>query len=169
MRSKNTFLLLSVVVGVLVMSMAYAAISNITLNVTGNVIATPDSGNFRVEFDENDCGYDVNSGNGKATISADGTKATMNVSGFTAAGDSLTAWFYIDNLSHDDLYAKLSCTISVSNTTYFTATADFDEDILEPGWGAYLYITVKLKKTPITSNATSTITVRVTAEPTHES
>lgn len=163
MRSKNTFLLLSVVVGVLVMSVAYAAINNINLRVTGNATAAPDASNFKVAFTSN-TSYSVGAGNGKATLSASGTTATMNVTGFTSAGDNLTATFNIKN-SSNDLSAYLSKTISVSNTTYFTATATLGTTVLGPGESTTLKIMVKLKQTPITSNVTSTITATIIAEP----
>jgi len=165
MRAQRTFLLLSVVVAVLLMAVAYAAISNVTLNITGNVAATADQGNFKVAFTGTPS-YTRASGTSStatATMTASGQTATMNVSGMQTAGDTVVITYSIKN-SSSDIGALLSATRTVSNTTYFSVSTSFGSTDLPAGNTTTLTVTVKLIKTPL-SNVSSTVTVNITASP----
>lgn len=50
MRQQKTFLLLGVVLGTLMLSVAYASLQNITLEINGIATATPDQANFDVKL-----------------------------------------------------------------------------------------------------------------------
>ena len=146
------------------MAIAYAAITNVNLNITGNVAATADQGNFKVAFTGTPT-YKVTSGTSTATatMTASGQTATMNVSGMKAAGDTMVITYSIKN-SSSDIAASLSSTRTVSNTEYFSVSTAFGTTDIEAGETTTLKVTVKLIKTPI-SNVTSTVTVKVTASP----
>ena len=164
MRNKSTFTLLGVVVAILLMSVGYAAIQNIELSVSGNVVASPDQGNFQVKF----TGTPTQTGTaGTATYKITGdTTATINVSGLTSVGDERTVKFTIVNNS-TDITAYLSNTVTHSNLTYFQVTSSLNKTEISPDGGtSVLSITVKLIKTPISGDQKDTLTVKVIASPT---
>lgn len=177
MRGQRTFLLLTVVVAVLLMAVAYAAISNVTLNVTGNVVATGDQGNFKVAFSGTPM-HEVISGSfsPKVNASASGLTAAIDVSGMKKRGDEIKLIFPIKNSSYD-IYAELSWDANVVNKEYFQVSRIFksnDPDTeydgnenVWPGHTHYVHVCVKLIKTPIEDVSTK-ITVNITAEPTYD-
>ena len=161
MKNPRTFLLLSVIVAVLLLGVAYAAIQNITLTINGTAQATPDQANFDVRF------TDTTSWSGKSrpTLTITGnTTATMQVTGLTAKGDTVTAIFNVKNYSAD-LYANLSRSVTNSNTEYFKVTSALGKTTLAPNETTTFKITVELIKTPITGNVSTTITGKAIASP----
>ena len=81
-------------------------------------VATANTANFVVRF----TGTPTTSGQGTTTATlstTDQLKATMNVAGLTAKGDTATATFTIANDSAD-LSAALSAVSTCSNTEYFS-------------------------------------------------
>ena len=165
MKNPNTMLLLTVIVGVLVLGVAYAAIQNVTLTVTGEVVATPDQGNFKVKF----TGTPTSSGNGNATVSITGDlTATMSITGLKVVGDEMVVRYIIANESQG-ISADLSRTLTHTNNEYFDVTATLSETQIDTTSTATLIIKVKLIKVPITENATDSVTVNVIARPVYES
>ena len=165
MRSTKTMMLLTVIVCVLVLGVAYAAIQNVTLTVTGNVIASPDQGNFDVHF----TGTPSSSGTGSAEVKINSDlSAIMNVSGMKKAGDTMTGTFKIINESNG-IAASLTKSVTHTNSEYFTVTATLSPSSIDDGEQSTLTITVKLIKTPISSNVTDKITIKVVASPEHYS
>jgi len=165
MKQPKTFLLLSVVVAVLVLGIAYAAISSVTLNVNGNVTASPSDANFKVAFTK----QTSTSGAGTIQASAEGLNGTLTVTGLTTVGQEATAIYNIENTS-DDIVAKLTVNPSWANKEYFDVTATLGTDTLPAVNGATtLTVVVRLKKSPITADVTTTVNVAVTANPVHAS
>jgi len=164
MIGRKTFIFLSLIVAVLFLGVVYAAINNVTLNITGNVAATPDQGNFKVYF----TGTPAKSGNGTIAVALGSgstpTTATMNVSGLTTAGQTATATFTIKNNSND-IDATLSHKITNSNSAYFTVNAAFASTSLASGGTTTITVEVKLNKTLVSSNQSKSITVAITAAP----
>lgn len=155
-------MLLGVVSAILIMSIAYAAISKIQLDVKSQVTVTPNQANFKVAF----TGEPTHTGDGTVELDITGDiTATMNVSGLTVKGEKLTAKFNVINTSVD-LTAYLSSSVTHNNTEYFAVTATLDDTELAPVNGTTtLNVTVELIKTPITANQTDTITVQLVASP----
>ena len=159
-----------VIVAVLVIGVGYAAIQNITLNISGTASANADQANFTVAFsgEPTTDKTKVSANSTAASITAavtDDTNATINVEGLTAKGDVVTATYTIQNTSAD-LSAKLSATTSNSNTEYFKVTHDLeDATTVTHGQATTITVTVELIKTPITATETATVGVQITAEP----
>lgn len=181
MKSPKTFLLLSVIVAVLVLGIAYAAIGNITLTVNGSATAAPDATNYKVAFTgdttltgsfiNKDTTIDSLKSAGKVSISAtaDAISATLTINegALVSVGDTITATLDIKN-SSVDLQAAITDTTTNSNEEYFEVTSSLSKGTLLPDGktsadftdSATLTITVKLIKTPLAAqNATITTTV----------
>jgi len=124
MKSPKTFLLLSVIVGVLLLGVAYAGIQNVNLTVSGTATATPDQANFSVKF----IGTPNKSGKGTITATKTGDlTAEMTVTGLKAVGDEAVATFRVCNYS-EDMSAKISVSTNNNNTEYFGISTQFKGD-----------------------------------------
>ena len=150
-----------VVLALLIIGVGYAAIENITLYIEGTAKATADQANFTVKLSGTP---QVSDASKVIAAVVDDTHATLNVTGLTAKGDSVTATYTIQNTSAD-LSANLSADISNSNTEFFNVTQTIAKKTIEKGAATTITVTVELIKTPITQNENSTIGVTVVAEP----
>lgn len=181
MRQPKTFLLLGVVLGILMLSVAYAAMQNITLEINGIATASPDQANFDVRLTNwGDEEYDQSKGNAaiECDITSD-TSATFKVTGLKQVGDYVIKHIYVRNYS-TDLNAYILHEVKYSNTEYFNVTvskvnwnqyANFNqEDItLEPGNSGAFAIKVELIKLPISSEVSTSINLDIIASPTYNS
>lgn len=164
--NRDTKIIVGVILllAIVLVAVGYAAISNIQLNITGDVQATPEQTNFVVEFS----GTPTTSDDTKVTAElnqSDPLKATMNVTGLSAAGDTVTATYTIENKS-PDLSAALSATETNSNTEYFEVSHNIAEpSTIDAGETTTITVTVKLIKTPVDTDETTSIGVTITAEP----
>lgn len=165
MKSPKTFLLLSIVVAVLVLGIAYAAISSVTLTVTGNATAIPNADNFVVKFDSKQTPTTSGSGTIDASYTGDLT-ANISITGWSKAKEKATIVLYITNYS-DDLAATL--TKEVSSADKFKITANLDTTRIEKGETAELTIVVELLETPIKNNIECNFNVNVEATPANPS
>ena len=104
---KNTKIVGGVLlVAIILVAVAYAAITNVELNINGVGNAQAKQENFKVEF----IGTPSTSGKGTTTATineSDKTKGTVNVTGLTAKGDEATATYTVKNQS-SDISADLS-------------------------------------------------------------
>ena len=164
--SKNTKICIGIVlvVAVLLVAIGYAAISSRQLNIDGSAQATPDQANFTVKF----IGTPVVSDQDKVTAKlseSDELKATMDVEGLTAKGDTVTATYTIQNTSKD-LSAALSASVtSNTNPEYFTVDYDIADSTIAHGDSTTITVTVTLIKTPIDLEQKSTIGITLKADP----
>ena len=165
--SKNTKIVGGVLlVAIILVAVAYAAITNVELNINGVGNAQAKQENFKVEF----IGTPSTSGKGTttATISeSDKTKGTVNVTGLTAKGDEATATYTVKNLS-SDISADLTAEATSSNQTYFEVICSLEKTTLKAQEETTLKVTVRLLKTPIDEtkeDLNSDIDVTLTAEP----
>jgi len=165
--SKNTKIVGGVLlVAIILVAVAYAAITNVELNINGVGSAQAKQENFKVEF----IGTPSTSGKGTttATISeSDKTKGTVNVTGLTAKGDEATATYTVKNLS-SDISADLTAEATSSNQTYFEVICSLEKATLKAQEETTLKVTVRLLKTPIDEtkeDLNSDIDVTLTAEP----
>lgn len=112
MKKTNKIIIGVILIAVMLLGIGYAAIQNITLNISGTAKADPSQSNFKVMF----TGTPTVSDSSKvvAAITND-TNATINVSGLTAKGQTVTATYTVQNVS-SDLSADLSVATTNSNT-----------------------------------------------------
>ena len=145
MKNKKTFVGIALLILVLVLGIAYAAITG-SLTIGGTATATEDANNFKVIFTgvaEQDTGV-------TATVNTDPKTATMDVSGLTTKGQSKSATFTIQNQSAE-LNALLAVkTNTTDNAEYFKVTAELaDSAALAPQGTTSVEVTVELVKTPV--------------------
>ena len=162
-RNTKAIVGLVLIIAVLLVAIGYAAITAVTLNITGNANAAADKSNFVVRF----TGTPTVSDSSKVTAklnAEDQLKATMDVNGLTAKGDTATATFTIANNSAD-LSAALSAESTCSNTEYFKVTYNIANTPVAKGETTTITVTVELIKTPIDVDPTGTIGVTITAQP----
>ena len=134
-------------IAVILVGIAYAAITNVTFNIKGTGNAQASKDNFAVEF----VGEPTTGGKGTTTATIDKTKrteGTMNVTGLTAKGDTATATYTVQNLSQD-LSADLTAEATSSNQSYFEVICKLEDTTLKAKATTTLTVTVKLLKTPI--------------------
>ena len=165
--SKNTKIVGGVLlVAIILVAVAYAAITNVELNINGVGNAQAKQENFKVEF----IGTPSTSGKGTTTATineSDKTKGTVNVTGLTAKGDEATATYTVKNLS-SDISADLTAEATSSNQTYFEVICSLEKTTLKAQEETTLKVTVRLLKTPIDEtkeDLNSDIEVTLTAEP----
>ena len=155
-----------VLLAVILVAIAYAAITNVTLNINGTSKSQANQTNFVVQF----VGEPTTGGKGTTTATIDTSKrteGTMNVEGLTAKGDTATATFTVQN-SSQDLSADLTAKATSSNEDYFEVRCKIDATTLKAGATTKLTVTVELLKTPIDEtkeNLSTNIGVSITAEP----
>lgn len=164
MRNRKTFIGIVLLIVVLLLGIAYAAITE-NLTITGTAKATTSDDNFKVVFTGETTPATTTDGV-TATATADTTSATLNVEGLTTGGQTKSATFKVKNTS-DELKAKLEVTTSQltgANAGFFevtTSIADTDAT-LEPSGETDVTVTVELVKTPI-EEVSATIDVQLTA------
>lgn len=147
MNRSKTYLALGLIVAVLALGVAYAAIGNIKLNISGTATATAAAGSFDVQF----VGGET-SGDGSATFtqfseSTRGLAAEFTVTGLDHVGDKQKVIFTIENKSTDLL----------ANLTFSEATCDKAD---------YFKVTSKLNASQLGTaktgaNCTTTVEVEV--------
>ena len=164
---KNTKIVGGVLlVAIILVAVAYAAITNVELNINGVGSAQAKQENFKVEF----IGTPSTSGKGTTTATineSDKTKGTVNVTGLTAKGDEAIATYTVKNLS-SDISADLTAEATSSNQTYFEVICSLEKTTLKAQEETTLKVTVRLLKTPIDEtkeDLNSDIEVTLTAEP----
>ena len=153
-------------VAIILVAVAYAAITNVELNINGVGSAQVKQENFKVEF----IGTPSTSGKGTTTAtinSDDKTQGSVNVTGLTAKGDEAVAIYTVKNLS-SDISADLTAEATSSNQTYFEVICSLEKTTLKAQEETTLKVTVRLLKTPIDEtkeDLNSDIEVTLTAEP----
>ena len=164
---KNTKIVGGVLlVAIILVAVAYAAITNVELNINGVGNAQAKQENFKVEF----IGTPSTSGKGTTTAtinSDDKTQGSVNVTGLTAKGDEAVATYTVKNLS-SDISADLTADATSSNQTYFEVICSLEKTTLKAQEETTLKVTVRLLKTPIDEtkeDLNSDIDVTLTAEP----
>ena len=167
MVGKNTRLVGGVLlVAIILVAVAYAAITNVGLNINGVGNAQAKQENFKVEF----TGTPTTSGKGTTTAtiqSDDKAKGSVKVTGLSAKGDEAVATYTVKNLS-SDISADLTAEATSSNQTYFEVICSLEKTTLKAQEETTLKVTVRLLKTPIDEtkeDLNSDIDVTLTAAP----
>ncbi len=155
-----------VLLAVILVAIAYAAITNVTLNINGTSKSQANQTNFVVQF----VGEPTTGGKGTTTATINTSKrteGTVDVEGLSAKGDTATATFTVQN-SSQDLSADLTAKATSSNEDYFEVRCKIDATTLKAGATTELTVTVELLKTPIDEtkeDLSTNIGVSITAEP----
>ena len=140
MSKTNKIIIGVILAAVLLLGVGYAAIQNISLNITGTAKADVSQSSFVVGFAKTTQVSDPS----KVTASVtNGTNAVLNVAGLTAKGDSVTATYTLQNTS-PDLSANLSIQSTNSNEEYFTVETEIEKKSLESGEATTLTVTITL-------------------------
>lgn len=163
MSKNKTIVGIVLLIAILLVAIGYAAITTVQLNISGQAQATPNQSNFSVKF----TGEPEVSDPLKVTAElsdSDELKATMNVTGLTAKGDTVTATYTIENTS-SDLSAALTAETTNSNTEYFNVSYKISQPTITAGETTTITVTVELIKTPVTADESSTIGVIITSTP----
>ena len=161
MNNTSKIILITIIVTVLLLGLGYAAIQNITLNITGTAVAETKQENFNVRF----FGTPVVSDGAMVIASIiNNQEATMNVSGLTEKGQKITATYEIKNES-GDLSADLKIATTNSNKEYFIISSKLAKTSLVAGEDTNVVVTVELIKTPINESVSTNIGVNMTAMP----
>ncbi len=160
MRNKRVMLLLIVLMLVLLLGIGYALTTK-TINVTGNATATASKDNFNVKFEEVE--QSTLPANVTAEITSD-TEAKIEVtSGLTKAGDTVSATYVVKNISNG-IDASITAVPTATNSEYFEVTTNADTaTTVKSGETTKVTVTIKVKKTPVDANQTSTIKVALNA------
>ena len=161
MKKTSKIILTMIVIAILIIGVGYAAIQNITLNISGTATADPSQSNFKVMFSGTPTVSDETYVTAAVT---DDINATINVEGLTKAGDTVFATYTVQNTS-TDLSADLSVATTNSNTEYFTISSELAKTSLIAGEATTITVTAELAKTPITESVSTTIGVQITAVP----
>jgi len=161
MKSNKALLLLSVIVAVLVLGIAYAAVSaNFTVN--GTASAAPNADNFKVAFVPV---TETTTTQGNAVIKYSATEKTADftVTGLSTANDTATISYTIKNSSTDIDALLAGVNVNNTNTEYFEVTAtELTDARVKAGAQTVLTITVKLKKN-VAIDVNTKVTVTFTA------
>ena len=163
MSKTNKIIIGIVLVAILLLGIGYAAIQNVTLNISGTVAADPSQSNFKVCF-VIDPEPTVSDSTYVTAGVTDDINATINVSGLTTKGQIVSATYTVQNTS-TDLSADLSVATTNSNTEYFTISSELADTSLKAGETTTVTVTVELTKTPISESVSSIVGVQLTAVP----
>lgn len=163
MKNKKSLIVGILIMALLVVSIGYAAITTITLNITGSASAKPDTSNFKVLFTGTPTVSDAN--RVAATIDEQNKKeATLTVTGLTAKGDYVTAVYTVKNES-PDLSASLGLEVSKNtNTEYFKVEPTYKDASIGAKNTTELTVKVTLIKTPL-DDQSAEIGVKLSADP----
>ena len=161
MRKTSKIIIVTIIAASILLGLGYAAIQNITLNISGTAAADPNQANFKVRFTGTPLVSD--SSYVTARISND-TNATFDVSGLNTKGQKVTATYDITNES-SDLSADLTIATTNSNTEYFNVTSNLAKESIVAGETTTVTVTVELTKVLLTEGVSSDIGIEIIAAP----
>lgn len=163
--------IIGVLIAILVLGIGYAAISGVTLNITGTGTISPDDANFKVHYDTSvtpttTLATGTTTGATATAAYTDELNGTLTVSGFTKKDDSATATYTIINESEDINATLATPTIGTYNTEYFTVSSSVASTSLAYGGATTTQtVTVTAIKTPTDADKTTAINVTLNATP----
>lgn len=174
MKQKKTFITILLIVALLCLGIAYAAIADVDLTISGNVAATAAEGKIDVQFTNATVTSNPNNATAVANVTSDKTKATINVSGLKTEGQTVTVTYTIENKATDIAATLEQPTVTFDNTEWFEVQCTLSGTTLEKHSDATTdtqtaTVVVKLKKTPVTTedqtSAQDEITITIKACP----
>ena len=120
MSNTSKIILVTIIASLILLGLGYAAIQNITLNISDTASANTDDANFNVRFTRV---VDVSDSTLITASKIDDKNAKIVVSGLTEKGQRATATYEILNDSAD-LSSDLNVATTNSNTEYFYISSE---------------------------------------------
>ena len=161
MTKTSKIILVTVIAASILLGLGYAAIQNITLNISGTAAADPNQASFKVRF----TGTPLVSESSYITARiVNDTNATFDVSGLNTKGQKVTVTYDITNES-SDLSADLTIATTNSNTEYFNVTSNLAKESIVAGETTTVTVTVELTKVLLTEGVSSDIGIEIIAAP----
>ena len=161
MSNTSKIILVTIIASLILLGLGYAAIQNITLNISGTASANTDDANFNVRFTRV---VDVSDSTLITASKTDDTNAKIVVSGLTEKGQRATATYEILNDSAD-LSSDLNVATTNSNTEYFYISSELAKSSIKAKETTTVLVTVELLKTPIGDPVNTNIGVSLTGIP----
>lgn len=160
MRNRKSLLSISIFALVLVLSVGYAVVSSVELEINGS--ATAATQDLKVAFKS----ASPTTGDVKGSITADTLKATITANNLTL-NNPVTVTYVVENSETDVKALVKEKTISNSNEEYFTVTTNVKDGVTVNAKGTTnVIITITLKKTPVdASDNGATIDITLSATP----
>ena len=163
---KKRMSIFAILIAVLALGIGYAAISAVTLSITGSGTISPDTDNFNVHYDGT-VAVTKSSNDITTTQSHDNAQTgQFTITGMTKKDDTVTFTYTVQNDS-EDLSASLAAPTIVtnSNSTYFTVTSSTAANSIAAGGSTTQTVTVTAIKTPVTEDETTNVTINLVASP----
>ena len=158
MRRKRIKAFSFVLIAILVVSIGYAVIENINLNITGRGSASVNQNNFKVKFlNESPNLPIVNPTEGNTVTITSDTTAILDLTSLSKKDDTVTVTIKIKNESNG-VGADFYLFVDNNNKQYFEVTNQVAKRQLQAGEMTTATITVRVKKEPI-----ETVTARLSA------
>ena len=170
-KKSKTIVGVVLVITVLLIAVGYAAIGNITLNITGSASGTGNTSNFVVKFSDivNTAITGTVTTNSKVASAAATGKitgdraATITVTGLATKGDYADVSFKVANNSKD-IKATIAATAKSNNTDFSVAVIAGTGTAVAAGSTTTITVRVTLNKTLVGDSSTN-VTVNLTATP----
>lgn len=157
-RIKN-YIICLIVVFILAITIGYAQIDSIVLNIFGSGTSAVNDQNFNVHFTN----VALVTGTGSATV-IDGTTAEITASGLSVKDDEFEAEFFVKNDSRG-IAAEFDLVLNNTDTDYIRVTKTIEKKQLAAGETASVTVKVVLLQTVFENDFTSTITGTIIAKP----
>lgn len=164
---KKRMSIFAILIAVLALGIGYAAISAVTLTISGSGTISPDSDNFNVHYTGN---ITVQKSKNSITTTQshdDGQTGQFTITGMTQKDDSVTFTYTVINES-EDLAATLAAPVvqTNSNSTYFTVSSATASSTLTANGGTTTQtVTITAAKTPVDDDETTSVTINLVASP----
>jgi hypothetical protein len=168
MKKRNSMIVLAILIAVLVLGVGYAAVSAVSLNLTGSakvkdialdVVFTGETDVDTSGADEADC---------VATSDTNGLTGTITVTDLKTVGEKVSAIYTVKNREISLSASVLKKTITNSKSDFFKVTTSVDSTpaVIAKGATTTVTVTVELIKVPILeADSTTTIGVELEATP----
>lgn len=159
--------IIGVLIAILALGIGYAAVSAITLTITGSGSIAPDDANFNVHY-TGEVTVTKSNNNITTTQSHNNAKAgEFTITGMTKKDDTVTFTYTVINES-EDLKATLAAPVVAtnSNSTYFSVSSATAANTLTANGGTTTQtVTVTAIKTPVDETETTNVTINLVASP----
>ena len=159
--------ILGILIAILALGIGYAAISAVTLNITGSGTISPDASNFNVHYTGTPT-VTKSPSSITTTQTHDGAQTgQFTITGMTKQGDTVEFTYTVINDS-TTLAATLAAPVIAtnSNSTYFTVSSSTASNSWAANGGTTTQtVTVTAAKTPTSADETTSVTINLVASP----
>lgn len=172
MNKQKRIILAVILVAVVLMGIGYAALTSVTLNVTGKATASASQDNFQVYFTGANTTTST-ADNVTATVAAKEKTANVEITGLSKKGDKEYAILEIENADTSVDADSVEVTASGTDNNVIAITVEMctadgtvvtGTNAVAAGTKTYVKVTAEVIKTP-SENSEATITATITAKP----